>query len=436
MADQTTLMGLLKTPSQIRKESQERLMQESLARSQQMLTRGGSTALPGIISAYGAQAAQRGTQAGAGLLRGVAGGIGQAVGGDMGQRISALGVPVEERQARAGQEALAGMRSDDPASIRGAAQRLREMGLTGAAMQLDQQARRVELEQDKQTLTDLKIKEAEYNVEQLGKKKPISPSVYSTLVEKHGVENVEKFLTSRNVKDLGPVVKDEKTKALSVWGKKLADQGYIPGTPEFEEQMRVVNLKEQDAIGKSVTVNEMNSMEQKEFLGDAIQSDPNYDAAVQMEAKLSKANSVMPAARKGERPAITLLQRTISDLYNSDTRAASEIDRLVSANKSLTETVTDAGTQFVFAELTPKAISELQTILNNADTLINNTKNSIVENKLTLFNTEIKDENVRSSITQSYGGKVQSAPLPQQQEQPTTRRRYNIETKQFETVGG
>ena len=51
MADQTTLMGLLKTPSQIRKESQERLMQESLARSQQMLTRGGSTALPGIISA-------------------------------------------------------------------------------------------------------------------------------------------------------------------------------------------------------------------------------------------------------------------------------------------------------------------------------------------------------------------------------------------------
>jgi len=34
MADQTTLMGLLKTPSQIRKEQQDRLMEESLARSQ------------------------------------------------------------------------------------------------------------------------------------------------------------------------------------------------------------------------------------------------------------------------------------------------------------------------------------------------------------------------------------------------------------------
>ena len=134
MADQTTLMGLLKTPSQIRKESQERLMQESLARSQQMLTRGGSTALPGIISAYGAQAAQRGAQAGAGLLRGVAGGVGQAVGGDMGQRISDLGVPVEERQARETQGALTGVKFNDPTSIQAAADKIRNVNPQAAAM--------------------------------------------------------------------------------------------------------------------------------------------------------------------------------------------------------------------------------------------------------------------------------------------------------------
>jgi len=129
MADQTTLMGLLKTPSQIRKESQERLMEESLARSQMMLrgSTGGTTALPGIISSYGAQAAQRGTQAGAGLLRGVAGGIGQAVGGDMGQRISDLGVPMEERQARAQQQALQGI-TITPEGLRKAITRLREAG--------------------------------------------------------------------------------------------------------------------------------------------------------------------------------------------------------------------------------------------------------------------------------------------------------------------
>ena len=144
MADQTTLMGLLKTPSQIRKESQERLMQESLARSQQMLTRGGSTALPGIISAYGAQAAQRGAQAGAGLLRGVAGGVGQAVGGDMGQRISALGVPVEERQARAGQSIMSELDQSKPESYFNVAQKLKDQGLIKASMALTEKGRELQ----------------------------------------------------------------------------------------------------------------------------------------------------------------------------------------------------------------------------------------------------------------------------------------------------
>mgnify|MGYP000622137702 CR=1 FL=1 len=157
MADQTTLMGLLKTPSQIRKESQERLMEESLARSQMMLTRGGSTALPGIISAYGAQAAQRGTQAGAGLLRGVAGGIGQAVGGDMGQRISDLGVPMEERQARARQEAMAGLNMGDSQSLMEAAKKLSDMGDVAGAQSLIQQAKKLQGTELESALTLSKI---------------------------------------------------------------------------------------------------------------------------------------------------------------------------------------------------------------------------------------------------------------------------------------
>ena len=160
MAEQSVLMGLLKTPSQIRKEQQDRLMQESLARSQQMITGGGTTALPGIISRYGAQAAQRGAMAGAGLLRGVTGGLGTAVGGDMGQRIADLGVSAEERQARAGQEAISGMKSDDPASIRAAAQRLRELGLTQAATQLDARAMAVEDRASKKELTQVQLEGA------------------------------------------------------------------------------------------------------------------------------------------------------------------------------------------------------------------------------------------------------------------------------------
>lgn len=128
MASETTLMGLLKTPSQVRKEAQERLMQESLARSQQMITGGGTTALPGILSRYGAQAAQRGAMAGAGLLRGITGGLGTAVGGDMGQRIADLGIPVEERQARAQQQAMQGYQPGNLQSMKATYEQLKKTG--------------------------------------------------------------------------------------------------------------------------------------------------------------------------------------------------------------------------------------------------------------------------------------------------------------------
>ena len=127
MADQTTLMGLLKSPQQVRKEAQEKLMEDTLARSQMMITNSGTTALPGIFSRYGAQAAQRGAMAGAGLLRGVTGGIGQAVGGETGQRIIDLGVPMEERQARAQQQAMRGD-LNNPEELRQKIARLQQLG--------------------------------------------------------------------------------------------------------------------------------------------------------------------------------------------------------------------------------------------------------------------------------------------------------------------
>jgi hypothetical protein len=147
MANQLVLDGLLKTPDQVRKEQQQQLRNEAFQRSQQMISGGGTTALPGLISRYGAQAAQRGVEAGAGLLRGITGGIGTAVGGELGRSIQDLGVSTEERQARQAQEAMKGMVSDDPTSIKATAMKLRQLGLTSAADQLDQRARRVEMQE-------------------------------------------------------------------------------------------------------------------------------------------------------------------------------------------------------------------------------------------------------------------------------------------------
>lgn len=294
--------------------------------------------------------------------------------------------------------------TSDPKSMRETALTLMSQGFPKQARELFKDAN----EAEKNLLT---IQKTRQEIEESQKQKPISPEVYTQLIANHGYENASKFIRTRNLKDLGPRLDLNKSKALSDWGKKLTDAGYVPGTLAFEEQMKVVNQKQINAIGKQVTVNQMNSLEQKQFLGESISSDPRYDAVIQMESKLAKASSVMPNARRGERPAVTLLQRTISDLYNSDTRSQSEIDRLVSANKSITETVTDAGTQFVFGELTPQALTELQNILDNADKLINNTKNSIVEDKLNLFESDITDSTVRQAILNSYGGVVKADPL-------------------------
>ena len=140
MAQQSMLMGLLKTPSQVRQEQQEKLAQDAYARSQQMITGGGTTALPGIISRYGAQAAQRGAMAGAGLLRGVTGGLGTAVGGDMGQRIADLGVSAEERQARSQQQAMQGLQMGNLQSMKATLKRLQETGAPQQALMGLQQA--------------------------------------------------------------------------------------------------------------------------------------------------------------------------------------------------------------------------------------------------------------------------------------------------------
>ena len=236
MADQTTLMGLLKTPSQIRKESQERLMQESLARSQQMLTRGGSTALPGIISAYGAQAAQRGAQAGAGLLRGVTGGIGQAVGGDMGQRISALGVPVEERTAGAGQRILSKYDLTNPDEMATAAKELSQNGFTteGQALALKAQELKIDMAKASQQRPS-SVREFEY---------------YQTLSPKEQKTYQSLKRQTNSIKDLGDslALVDNTTGEIIVEFPKALPPEARPETKAAQEQEKGLAVSDVEIV--------------------------------------------------------------------------------------------------------------------------------------------------------------------------------------------
>ena len=121
MANDATMLGLLKSPSQTRQDQEAQRSQNSMARSQRQI---GGTGLAGMLSRYGADVMDRASQSGAGLLRGITGGIGSAVGGynsEMGEAINNLGISAEERTAKLGQDAIKNMKSNSPSSIRAAA---------------------------------------------------------------------------------------------------------------------------------------------------------------------------------------------------------------------------------------------------------------------------------------------------------------------------
>ena len=146
MANDATMLGLLKSPSQTRQDQEAQRSQNSMARSQRQI---GGTGLAGMLSRYGADVMDRASQSGAGLLRGITGGIGSAVGGynsEMGEAINNLGISAEERTAKLGQDAIKNMKSNSPSSIRAAAARLRSLGLLGAAEKLETQAKTLEKE--------------------------------------------------------------------------------------------------------------------------------------------------------------------------------------------------------------------------------------------------------------------------------------------------
>tara|TARA_R110001632_G_scaffold168945_2_gene287796 strand:+ start:63 stop:1700 length:1638 start_codon:yes stop_codon:yes gene_type:complete len=160
MATRTEIDGLLrarlKSPGEVRNDANALLMQQTLASNPMQGIRG-TTALPGIIANYGAQETQRAVQAGAGLLRGISGGIGSMVGGEFGESIENLGIPLAERQARSSQQIMQGVNIGDYKSLVKASKKLSDMGDYAGAQGLMAQARQLEASEADVGLTRSKI---------------------------------------------------------------------------------------------------------------------------------------------------------------------------------------------------------------------------------------------------------------------------------------
>lgn len=123
---------------------------------------------------------------------------------------------------------------------------------------------------------------------------------------------------------------------VSAHGKRLQDAGYKLGSDEFRSQMERYN----NNLGRQTTVKEQSPLEQAEFLNDELRKDPLWKDNQDRINKLTLAENRIPDVMAGDSESIRLIERTVSELYNSDTRAASEIDRLMKG-KGITRSFLD-----------------------------------------------------------------------------------------------
>ncbi len=127
--------------------------------------------------------------------------------------------------------------------------------------------------------------------------------------------------TDRVIIGTGKDISTDKPSTLSTQVSEAF--GFDAGTPEHQEEM-------QKLLARKGTVKTLPSAAQQ--IGEIrkqVTSNPTYKAAMERRIKVETAQKLVPEVKAGNESAVPLLERTVSEIYNADTRAASEIDRLV-----------------------------------------------------------------------------------------------------------
>lgn len=150
------------------------------------------------------------------------------------------------------------------------------------------------------------------------------PKERAALYEKFTSESIDTYISGS-----GPLVplSPEKSDPVSAHGKRLIDAGYVKGSEEYVKAMKDYN----DSLvsGRAQGLAYKDPLEQTRFLEEQLQSNPFRS---QYESILQKVNAVKAIEKgilEGDSESLRLLERNVSELFNSDTRAASEISRLL-----------------------------------------------------------------------------------------------------------
>lgn len=147
---ESMILKMLKTPAQVREEQLAKIRQQSAAQASLLgQPVSATTALPGLLRSFAAgEMQQQGVDLNKAARRasvGFGGLLAQAGNKAAGDALRTATFTAEEQQAAKGQEAIKGTDFTNPESMKMAAKRLQEAGLTEAGAQLSQQAQSLEL---------------------------------------------------------------------------------------------------------------------------------------------------------------------------------------------------------------------------------------------------------------------------------------------------
>ena len=141
----------------------------------------------------------------------------------------------------------------------------------------------------------------------------------------------------------------------------------------------------QDQLNKKNTVTNLpTQLEQINTVRKFVESNPTYKNAQERRIKIQNAQALIPEVRAGNESAVPLLERTVSDIYNTDTRAASEIDRLVQKKSWSTgfQDWLEMGFKGTLSDATVKDLEQMVTIMDQS---MSASINEIVDLEHTLY---------------------------------------------------
>lgn len=248
----------------------------------------------------------------------------------------------------------------------------------------------------------IEIDMSEFDLSQQGKP---TPEQYASNLQYFEQESLDAYYNAdpaTRTSDMLTYMPPDKRKAASTFGKQLIDQGMQPGSEQFIDHMRQFN--EATIKGKTQqTITQMTDpLKQAEFVETSITSDDLYKMAQKSQDAINKSRSTIDLAKREGGEALTVLQRNLSTIYDSNVKAKSEIDRFIDANKSVARTFKDFASRLTAGQVSAETFINYEKVLQAAERGIRAQKKEVVDRKLGVYGSYLSDE-VKSDINATYG---------------------------------